>query len=94
MIQRRAALFLVVLAMVTYWPEQAAAQAAAPPQKGDIVDDPDLDLVPLQPDFTVISMPTALRLPRYKSAFRVTQRRFWRSGPGLLRARFGRADRP
>jgi hypothetical protein len=74
MIQRRAALFLVVLAMVVYWPEQAAAQAAAPPQKGDIVDDPDLDLVPLQPDFTVVSMPTALRLPRYKSAFRVTHR--------------------
>jgi hypothetical protein len=74
MIQRRAALFLVVLAMVVYWPAQAAAQAASKPQTGDVVDDPDLDLVPLQPDFTVISMPTALRLPRYKSAFRITHR--------------------
>jgi hypothetical protein len=74
MIQRGAALFLVVLAMVVYWPAQAAAQAASKPQTGDVVDDPDLDLVPLQPDFTVISMPTALRLPRYKSAFRITHR--------------------
>jgi Membrane bound beta barrel domain (DUF5777) len=74
MIQRGAALFLVVLAMIVYWPEQAAAQAASAPQKGDIVDDPDLDLVPLQPDFTVIAMPTALRLPRFKSSFRVTHR--------------------
>jgi len=47
MIQRGAALFLVVLAMVVYWPAQAAAQAASKPQTGDIVDDPDLDLVPL-----------------------------------------------
>jgi hypothetical protein len=37
-------------------------------------DDPDLDPNPAQPDFTVINLPTTLRLPRHKSAFRVTHR--------------------
>jgi Membrane bound beta barrel domain (DUF5777) len=38
----------------------------------DAKDDAVLD--PAQPDFTVITMPTTLRLPKYKSAFRVTHR--------------------
>ena len=29
---------------------------------------------PAEPDFTLISLPTALRLPQFKSAFRVTHR--------------------
>jgi hypothetical protein len=37
-------------------------------------DDPDLDPNPAQPDFTVVNLPTTLRLPRHKSAFRVTHR--------------------
>lgn len=37
-------------------------------------DDPDLDINLAQPDFTLVSLPTTLRLPRYKSAFRVTHR--------------------
>ena len=37
-------------------------------------DDPDLDLSVSQPDFTVVTLPTTLRLPRFKSAFRVTHR--------------------
>ena len=37
-------------------------------------DDPDLDLSVSQPDFTVVALPTTLRLPRFKSAFRVTHR--------------------
>jgi hypothetical protein len=45
----------------------AAAQAAA-------ADDPDLDLSIDQPDFSLITLPTTLRLPRFKSAFRVTHR--------------------
>ena len=36
--------------------------------------DPDLDPNPAQPDFTVVNLPTTLRLPRHKSAFRVTHR--------------------
>lgn len=37
-------------------------------------DDPDLDLSVEQPDFTIITLPTTLRGPRFKSAFRVTHR--------------------
>src|SRR6187551_1248262 len=46
-----------------------APQAVAPPP-----DDPDLDPNLAQPDFTVVTLPTTLRLPRFKSAFRVTHR--------------------
>ena len=41
----------------------------APPE-----DDPDLDLSVEQPDFSLITLPTTLRVPRYKSAFRITHR--------------------
>jgi hypothetical protein len=44
-----------------------AASAAAPP-----ADDHDID--PVEPDFTVITLPTTLRLPRHALAFRVTHR--------------------
>jgi hypothetical protein len=37
-------------------------------------DDPDLDFSISQPDFTIVTLPTTLRLPRFKSAFRVTHR--------------------
>lgn len=48
----------------------AAAQApAAAPE-----DDPDLDVNRSQPDFAIINLPTTLRVPRFKSAFRVTHR--------------------
>ena len=36
--------------------------------------DDDVRLSPAEPDFTLISLPTALRVPRFKSAFRVTHR--------------------
>jgi hypothetical protein len=61
-----------------------AANAPAAAQQGAIEDDPDLDLSVDQPDFTLITLPTTLRLPRFKSAFRVTHR-FGRSlGSGDL----------
>ena len=47
----------------------ALAQTPTPPP-----DDPDLDLSLSQPDFTVAAIPTTLRLPRFKSSFRVTHR--------------------
>jgi hypothetical protein len=50
----------------------ALALAATPASAQD--DDPDLDFSVSQPDFTVITLPTTLRLPRFKSAFRVTHR--------------------
>ena len=65
-------LFVTALAVGMCWPLQAAAQGAAPARQ--VQDDPDLDLNPLQPDFVVVAMPTTLRVPRFKSSFRVTHR--------------------
>lgn len=45
----------------------AAAQTPPP-------DDPDMDINFAQPDFTLVALPTTLRVPRHKSAFRVTHR--------------------
>ena len=45
----------------------AAPVAAQAPQ-----DDPDLDINFAQPDFTLVTLPTTLRVPKFKSAFRVT----------------------
>ena len=50
-------------------PSAALAQQNAPP-----ADDPDLDINFSQPDFTIITLPTTLRVPKFKSAFRVTHR--------------------
>jgi hypothetical protein len=50
--------------------DPAASPATATTQE----DDPDMDPNPAQPDFTVVALPTTLRLPRHKSAFRVTHR--------------------
>lgn len=48
-------------------PPAAATTAAAQ-------DDPDRDVNLAQPDFSVITLPTTLRVPRFKSAFRITHR--------------------
>lgn len=45
------------------------AQAPQPPQAPD-----DQVLKLAEPDFTLVALPTALRLPKFKSAFRVTHR--------------------
>lgn len=45
-----------------------AAQVAPPPA------DEDAALVPVEPDFTLINLPTTLRLPRHKGSFRLTHR--------------------
>lgn len=50
-------------------PQNSASAAAQAPD-----DDPDMDLNRSEPDFTLITLPTNLRLPKYKSAFRVTHR--------------------
>ena len=49
--------------------DPAAAPPAAQPE-----DDPDRDTNFAQPDFTLAALPTTLRLPRFKSSFRVTHR--------------------
>jgi hypothetical protein len=58
-LRRAFAIFVVILAIAV----PAAAQ-----------DDPDLDVNFAQPDFTLVALPTTLRVPRHKSAFRVTHR--------------------
>src|SRR5262245_28976872 len=55
-------------------PQAALAQDAGGAQAGQPEDDPDRDLNLAQPDFTLVGLPTTLRLPRFKSAFRVTHR--------------------
>jgi len=82
---RRSVLVLITLlafSMPAFASDQAGAgQAAAAPAgaaagQGQVApeDDPDLDIDPLQPDFTLITLPTTLRMPRMKSSFRVTHR--------------------
>ena len=61
--------FVVIFAVVvTVWPALAIAQQPPP------ADDPDRDMNFSQPDFTVVTLPTTLRVPRFRSAFRVTHR--------------------
>jgi hypothetical protein len=49
-------------------PAPAPAPAAAEEERDDAV------LNRSQPDFTLINLPTGLRLPKWKSAFRITHR--------------------
>ena len=63
---------LVLVLLLTVLPAvnaQAQNQPAPP-----AADDADLDPNVSQPDFTIVNLPTTLRLPRMKSALRVTHR--------------------
>ena len=63
----------LLMALTVVAPQLALAQAAAaPPAAKD--DDPDRDFNRSQPDFVVVNLPTTLRVPKFKSAFRVTHR--------------------
>ena len=53
-------------------PASGGSAAASTAEAQD--DDPDLDVNRAQPDFTLIGLPTTLRLPARKSAFRITHR--------------------
>ena len=54
---------------------QAEAPAQPPAQAQDQPDAPsDRRVDPSQPDFTIIGLPTTLKIPRFASAFRVTHR--------------------
>jgi hypothetical protein len=69
-------LVLLIVFVVAFAPRAAHAQNAAPaaPAAQDAEEDTDADLNLSQPDFAVITLPTTLRVPRFKSAFRVTHR--------------------
>jgi hypothetical protein len=47
---------------------------AQQPDTGAQQDDPDRDVNLAQPDFNLATLPTTLRLPRHRSAFRITHR--------------------
>ena len=68
-------LFLLAVFMTLTVPGSAQVPAGATnePAVGDQGVD-DSAIHPGEPDFTIISLPTALRLPRFGSAFRVTHR--------------------
>jgi hypothetical protein len=53
-------------------PATAAPAATSADDQDD--DDPDRDVNLAQPDFTIVGLPTSLRLPALKSAFRITHR--------------------
>ena len=81
------AIFALILLVLTTGVSLAFAQAtpataAAPPAQQD---DQDLAVDLAQPDFTLAALPTTLRLPKHKSAFRVTHR----FGRPLGRGSFG-----
>jgi hypothetical protein len=65
---------LALVAGLANSPAWAQSQQPSAAPSAGAADDPDLDLDPLQPDFTVITLPTTLPVPRFRSAFRVTHR--------------------
>jgi hypothetical protein len=54
--------------------DQAATPAPAPSTPRNPLLDPDRPFNALQPDFTIVNLPTTLRMPLFKSSFRVTHR--------------------
>src|SRR3954468_22237409 len=80
-VRRPVVICSLVLGLCVSHPLISAAQTAADQ------DSKDLSLNIVQPDFTVVNLPTTLRLPVHKSAFRVTHR----FGRSLTRGSFGQA---
>ena len=71
-------LLLLIVFAVALAPRAAQAQDARPAAAAAAAqaaeEDTDADLNLSQPDFAVITLPTTLRVPQFKSAFRVTHR--------------------
>lgn len=66
---------LLVAALMSLMPAVAAGQQPPPtPESTPERSDPDVRVDPLQPDFTLFALPTTLRMPAGKWAFRVTHR--------------------
>ena len=65
---------LVIFAAVCALAAPVVASAQQKPPAASTDDDPDRDPNRSQPDFTLVNLPTTLRVPKYKSAFRVTHR--------------------
>jgi Membrane bound beta barrel domain (DUF5777) len=76
---RRLALTLIIasaasLCCVNAFAQGTPAPPAAPAPAQAERSDPDIPVDPLQPDFTLAALPTTLRMPLHKFAFRVTHR--------------------
>jgi hypothetical protein len=58
------------------WAVDDQVSQQTPPARPSLPPEADDDTVsnPAEPDFTIVSLPTSLRLPQFKSAFRVTHR--------------------
>lgn len=69
----RRVLFLVLLSSLSI-PPCAAAQDPDPAAQPPARNSPDVRIDPLQPDFNLAALPTTLRMPGGKWAFRVTHR--------------------
>jgi hypothetical protein len=65
--------FAVMLAARAAQAQDGGAPAPAPATQ-DEAEDTDADLNLSQPDFTVVALPTTLRVPRFKGSFRLTHR--------------------
>ncbi len=70
-------LFLLSIAVLSIAPAKVVwgqTSPASPPAHVPPPADEDAAVVPVEPDFTLINLPTTLRLPRYKGSFRLTHR--------------------
>jgi Membrane bound beta barrel domain (DUF5777) len=66
---------VMVLAVFVSGPAYAQTPPQPPPPDPAVEQsDPDIPVDALQPDFTLVALPTTLRVPKGKSAFRVTHR--------------------
>ena len=67
--------FVLLLFVVLVCPAATYAQDAPPSADAiDPRDAADRKLNPAEPDFTIVNLPTTLRLPRHRSAFRIAHR--------------------
>ena len=65
---------LIAAALVVCLLVPAGVAAQSPPEVPPQQSDPDIPIDPLQPDFTLAALPTTLRMPKGKFAFRITHR--------------------
>ena len=88
-----AGLILVAVLLAAPAFAQTAAPAVAPSAAPAVAEDDDSALDPLEPDFTVVNLPTTLRLPEHAAAFRLTHRFTRPLGEGdfgdLVKSAFG-----
>lgn len=72
--RRQGPCVLVLVVALAFAVAAAAQTPPAQPTPEPQVSDPDVRLDPLQPDFNLAALPTTLRMPPTKLAFRVTHR--------------------